>query len=159
DNLPLHELTVSELDAIKQAALTRAVALEVGTRGLEVEHLAQYIAITERLGARALRTVLSGNMCGAEELTRAEDSIRQVLRELQQRNVVLALENNEAFSAAEFAGLMRRISNPRVGICLDTANSLGRPEPLQTVLRHLAPHAVMLHAKDYDINRIPTRMG
>ncbi len=46
-----------------------------------------------------------------------------------------------------------------MGICLDTANSLGRPETLQTVVENLAEHAVVLHAKDYDIRRIDTRMG
>ena len=73
---------------------------------------------------------------------------------LHQHGVTLALENNEAFSGSEFDGLMRRIASPRVGICLDTANTLGRPETLEAVLEHLAEHAVMLHAKDYDIRRI-----
>jgi sugar phosphate isomerase/epimerase len=89
----------------------------------------------------------------------AEEGIRHVLPGLDRQGVTLALENNEAFSAAEFAGLMRRIASPRVGICLDTANSLGRPETLETVVRHLAEYAVVLHAKDYDIRRIDTRMG
>jgi sugar phosphate isomerase/epimerase len=72
---------------------------------------------------------------------------------------ILRTENNEAFSALEFAGIITRIASPHVGICLDTANSLGRPETLQTVVEHLAEHAVVLHAKDYDIRRIDTRMG
>ena len=78
---------------------------------------------------------------------------------LDQQDVILALENNEAFSAEEFAGLIQQLASPRVGICLDTANSLGRPETLATVVEHLAEHTVMLHAKDYDIRRIDTRMG
>ena len=85
--------------------------------------------------------------------------IRHALPQLDQQGVTLALENNEAFSAPEFAGLMRRIASPRVGICLDTANSLGRPETLKTVVEHLAEYAVVLHAKDYDIRRIDTRLG
>jgi sugar phosphate isomerase/epimerase len=89
----------------------------------------------------------------------AEAGIRQILPALERTGVTLALENNEAFSAAEFAGLMLRIASPRVGICLDTANSLGRPEMLETVVDKLAEHAVVLHAKDYDIRRTDTRMG
>jgi sugar phosphate isomerase/epimerase len=42
---------------------------------------------------------------------------------------------------------------------MDTANSLGRPEVLETVVEHLAPHAIVLHVKDYNIRRIDTRMG
>ncbi len=159
DNLPLHEVPDSELDRLRQTACARGLTLEAGTRGLDPEHLARYVTIARRIGARVLRTVLSGSLLGPEQMAGAEDGIRQVLPLLHQQGVTLALENNEAFSAPEFDGLMRRIASPRVGICLDTANSLGRPETLETVVEHLAEHAVMLHAKDYDIRRIDTRMG
>jgi 3-oxoisoapionate decarboxylase len=159
DNLPLHELPEPELDRLKKAARARGLTLEAGTRGFEPEHLARYIMIAQRIGARVLRTVLSGNRCGAEQMAMAEEGIRHVLPALRQQGVTLALENNEAFSAAEFAGLVRRIASPLVGICLDTANSLGRPETLETVVQRLAEHTVVLHAKDYEVRRIDTRMG
>jgi hypothetical protein len=60
---------------------------------------------------------------------------------------------------AQIACVIRRIASPHGGICLDTANSLGRPELLETVVEHLADLAVVLHAKDYDIRRVDTRMG
>jgi len=159
DNLPLHEVPESELDHLRETAGAYGLTLEAGTRGLDPEHLQRYVMIARRIGARLLRTVLSGSLCGAEQMAKAEGGIRQVLSVLHQQGVTLALENNEAFSAAEFAGLMRRIASPQVGICLDTANSLGRPETLETVVEHLAEHTVMFHAKDYDIRRIDTRMG
>jgi sugar phosphate isomerase/epimerase len=159
DNMPLHELPDSDLDRLREAARARGLRLECGTRSLNPEHLARYIGITHRIGARLLRTVLSGSLCGPEQLTAAETGIRQILPMLDREGVTLALENNEAFSAAEFAMLIRRVASPRVGICLDTANSLGRPETLETVVEQLAEHAVVLHAKDYDIRRVDTRMG
>jgi 3-oxoisoapionate decarboxylase len=159
DNLPLHEIPETELDRLREAAGAHRLTLEVGTRGIDPEHLAQYAGIAHRIGARVLRTVLSGSLCGPEQLAAAEVGIRQALPALEQKGVTLALENNEAFSAEQFGGLTRRIASPRVGICLDTANSLGRPETLETVVERLAEHAVVLHAKDYDIQRIDTRMG
>src|SRR6202035_3578671 len=48
---------------------------------------------------------------------------------------------------------------PSRRFCLDAANSLGRPETFRTVVENLAEHAVVFHAKDYDIRRIDTRMG
>jgi sugar phosphate isomerase/epimerase len=159
DNLPLDQLAHSELDRLRDMAFSHGLALEVGTRGADPDHLRRYTALARRLNARVLRTVLAGSMCGQEEMRAAEDGIRQVLGDLERRQVTLALENNEAFSAAEFASLIMRIASPLVGICLDTANSLGRPELLETVVEHLAPHTVMLHAKDYDIRRVGTRMG
>jgi sugar phosphate isomerase/epimerase len=159
DNLPLHELPDTKLDRLREAAGARGLTLEVGTRGLNPEHLARYAAIAHRIGARVLRTVLSGRLCGPDQMAKAEAELRRVLSELERQDITLALENNEAFSAAEFASIIRRIASPRVGICLDTANSLGRPELLETVVEHLADLAVMLHAKDYDICRVETRMG
>jgi 3-oxoisoapionate decarboxylase len=159
DNLPLHELPDTELDRLREAACARGLTLEVGTRALDPEHLLRYVAIAHRIGARVLRTVLSGSLCGPQQLAEAEASIRQILPALERQDVTLAFENNEAFSAAEFAGIIHRIGSPIVGICLDTANSLGRPETVQTVVENLAEYAVMLHAKDYDIRRIDTRMG
>ena len=159
DNLPLHELPDQELDQLREAAAARGLVLEAGTRSLDVEHLTRYISITHRIGARILRTVLSGSLFGPQQLAAAEAAILKVLPPLERQGVTLALENNEAFSAAEFAGIVTRIASPHVGICLDTANSLGRPETLQTVVENLAEHAVVLHAKDYDIRRIDTRMG
>ena len=159
DNLPLHELPVPELDRLRDAARSRKLTLEAGTRGFDPEHLARYVVIAHRIGARVLRTVISGSLCGSEEMAAVENGIRQVLSALEKHDVTLALENNEAFSAEEFAGIIRRLASPRVGICLDTANSLGRPETLATVVEHLAEHTVMFHAKDYEIRRIDTRMG
>lgn len=159
DNLPLHQLQASELEQLRETACARGLTLEVGTRGGEPENLARYIAIAERIGAKILRTVLSGSMCSLQQLSAAESSIRRVLPELERNGVALAIENNEAFSAAEFAGIVRRIASPYVGVCMDTANSLGRPETLETVVEHLADLALVLHVKEYDIRRVDTRMG
>jgi sugar phosphate isomerase/epimerase len=144
---------------MRQVARARGLVLEAGTRGLEPDHLANYIAIGQRIGAQILRTVLSGSLLGSDQLLAAEANVQKILPHLDEAGLTLAIENNEAFSAAEFAALIKRLNSPRVGICLDTANSLGRPETLKTVVEALAPHAIELHAKDYDIRRVDTRMG
>jgi 3-oxoisoapionate decarboxylase len=159
DNMPLTELGDVELDQLSREAADRGLVLEVGTRGLEPEHLVRYITVAYRLGARALRTVLAGSLLGAEHLAGAESAIRRLLRDLERHEVRLALENNEAFSAAQYSELMERIAHPLVGMCIDTANSLGRPELLETTVSRLSRYAVMLHAKDFDIQRVDTRMG
>jgi 3-oxoisoapionate decarboxylase len=159
DNLPLHDLEDAELDRLREAACGRGLTLEAGTRSVEPEHLARYVEIAKRIGACVLRTVVSGSLCSPEEMAAVEAKVRQVVPALERQGVTLAFENNESFSATEFAGLMHRVASPNVGICLDTANSLGRPETLRTVVETLAEYAVVLHAKDYDIRRIDTRMG
>jgi 3-oxoisoapionate decarboxylase len=137
DNLPLHTLTEPELAHLAEAARRHGIALEVGTRGLDRDHLVRYIDIAAQVRARALRTVLPGAMLAADDVATAEMAIRAVIGALDKHNVTLALENNEAFSALQYSQLTQRISGPHVGICLDTANSVGRPEPLQTLVDQL----------------------
>ena len=48
------------------------MTLEVGTRGLNPEHVERYVAIAHRIGARVLRTVLSGSLCGPDRIAQAE---------------------------------------------------------------------------------------
>jgi sugar phosphate isomerase/epimerase len=55
--------------------------------------------------------------------------------------------------------MMEAIGSERVGVCLDTANSLGAGEGIREVAQVLAPHTVNLHIKDYTIERLPYLMG
>lgn len=159
DNAPLESFGPSELADLRRHAERSSITLEVGTRGLDVEHVLRYVGIASELGAPRLRTVISGSHRGRAELLAVQQSLAAIVPELERHGVVLALENNEAFSAAEFAELASAAASPQVGICLDTANSLGRAEPLDVVVDRLAAHTVMLHLKDYEIERIDTRMG
>jgi sugar phosphate isomerase/epimerase len=159
DNLPLDQLDDGELNRLGAAAAERGMALEVGTRSLEPGNLSRYIETANRVGARSLRTVLSGARREAGDIPAVAAAIGRLLPELDHHGVQLAVENNEVCAAADYAAIIRELSTPSVGICLDTANSLGRPELLETVLDQLATHTVMLHAKDYHLERIDTRMG
>ena len=44
-------------------------------------------------------------------------------------------------------------------MCLDTANSIGAGEGLETVFRELGPLTVNLHIKDFQVVRVPHQMG
>ena len=46
-----------------------------------------------------------------------------------------------------------------VGVCLDTANSLGAGEGLSEVVRVLSPYVLNLHIKDVIIERVDHMMG
>lgn len=55
--------------------------------------------------------------------------------------------------------MLKRLDSPHVGICLDTANSLGCTEGLETLLRVLGRWVVNLHVKDIRVRRLPHRRG
>jgi sugar phosphate isomerase/epimerase len=55
--------------------------------------------------------------------------------------------------------MIEKADSDRVGVCLDTANSLGAGEGIESVAAVLAPLTVNLHIKDFGIERVPHGMG
>lgn len=71
----------------------------------------------------------------------------------------LGIENHDRFPAATLREMVENAGSDRIGVCLDTANSLGAGEGLDTVLRELGPLTLNLHIKDFHIARVPYLMG
>ena len=72
---------------------------------------------------------------------------------------ILAIENHDRFPARVLREVVESAGSSRVGVCLDTANSLGAGEGLEEVARALAPLVVNLHLKDFRIARAQHQMG
>jgi sugar phosphate isomerase/epimerase len=158
DNLPLHAVDDAALEAFAARARAQHVAIETGARGLTSEHLQRYLAISRRLDARLLRFVID-----ATNYEPSVDTIAAIIREalpaLRDANVTLGLENHDRLPCTSLRRLVDAIASEHVGICLDTANSLGAGEGIHEVLHHLAPVCVNLHVKDFAIERVPYLMG
>ena len=158
DNLPLHKLTPAELRDLRRAAERRGIGLQTGTRGVLPEHLLPYLEISNQLGAKVVRTVSHASR-GKPHITEVRQWMEQILPQFEHAGVAIALENNEAHRISDFAWLVRELNSPSLGICIDTANSLGALETTDRVVEVLAPYTTVLHVKDFDIRRIDTRMG
>jgi sugar phosphate isomerase/epimerase len=125
------------------AARAAGVELELGTRGTHPDHLARYLRYAEELGARLLRTMVTGPTWGLSE----------VLPRFERSGVTIALENYEQISTTELVGIVQRIAHPNLGICLDPGNSVAALELPEQVIERLAPHVVNLHVKDFKFAR------
>lgn len=158
DNLPLHSFTSAALDTLARRARERNTAVETGARGLTEEHLHRYIEISQRLDARLMRFVVD-----ATDYEPSVDTlvgiIRNALPALHAARLTLGIENHDRLPCATLRRLMDTIDDANVGICLDTANSLGAGEGIHEVLHHLGPVCVNLHLKDFAIERLPYLMG
>lgn len=158
DNWPLHELSIDSLTALHERAVQEKITLEIGARGMTETHLHRYVTLAGQLNSRLLRFVID-----APGYQPPVDQIIQLLREvvptLDRAGLTLGLENHDRLLAGEFADIIDRVASSRVGICLDTANSLGAGEGLTEVVRTLAPHTVNLHLKDVGIRRLPHQQG
>ena len=158
DNLPLHRLAGDELDALARHARGAGVILEVGQQGSDTTLLATYLDIAARLDAGLVRLALDAADADIEQATLVA-GLRRAVPEAEARGVTLAIENHFGFPSARLAELVDAVGSERVGVCLDVANSICAGEwPRETVER-LAPYAVSLHLKDYDIVPDPYGVG
>ena len=158
DNLPLHKLSDTELTELANRAKTLSIAIEVGTRGIERDHLLTYLRMAERLESPILRTlaVIPGKEPEVDEVI---DRLKPIISEFESRKITLAIENHDQLPAPALAEIIERLDSDYAGICLDTVNSFGALEGTEVVVNTLAPYVVNLHVKDFVIYRATHMMG
>lgn len=158
DNCPLDVLSHSELHRLSNYAASNCVELEVGTRGIKTPQLLKYIEIAEVLKSKLLRVVIDS--AGHEpEFDEIVGLIRTVLPLLEEKDIVLGIENHGRFKSDVFAKIVETLDSPKVGIVLDTVNSFACEENTAQVMDALAKHTVNYHIKDFKIERIKNLMG
>lgn len=158
DNLPLDRLSSDELRALSRRAAELDIALEPGTSGIAPEHLHRYVQLASRLGSPILRVVIDtpNHTPGPAEVV---STLREVLPEFERAGVILAIENHDRFESAVLLDILQQAGSSHLGICFDTANSIGCLESAERVLETLGPHIVNVHVKDYALFRPPHHKG
>jgi sugar phosphate isomerase/epimerase len=157
-NLPLDRLPEAELDRFIQTAKDWGIQLELGTRGLDIDHLIRQAALAQRMGATLIRTLPEINGEYATDVHSLLPAIRAILPMLAGEGLQLAIENGR-IPAGDVRWLLDEISSPNAGVVLDMVNSLAVPEGWKEVTRQLAPHTMCVHYKDFTIRRAWHMMG
>lgn len=158
DNLPLHNFSASELSEIKDYAEKSGIRIEVGSRKMTASNLSEYIALAAFFNSPILRFVIDGP--GFEPSKEEIDQIiKNAIPDLEQNGTILALENHDRFSAVEYREIIENADSSWVGICLDSVNSMGAGDDINTIIKVLAPLTVNLHMKEFMISRISHQMG
>jgi sugar phosphate isomerase/epimerase len=174
DNMPLHALSAATLGDLERQARALGLDIEVGTRGIAPDHLLAYLRLAVRAGSPILRVVVDTpdhadrNRDRNRDRGPSEDEIVATLSGLmpdfEREGVVLAIENHDRHTAAQYVSMLERIASPSiarrcVGVCLDTANSFGALEGPAVVVETLAPWTVNVHVKDFVVARFPHNLG
>jgi len=156
-NLPLDKLSETKLDEFIQKAREWNITLELGTRGLDYEHLVKQVGLARKMGSDLLRTVpeLAGKPAEAEDIPRYFNQIRPLL---ESSGVRLAIENS-VIPATDLRHAIEKARSPYLGVVLDTTNSLAVPEGWKYITEILAPHVMCLHLKEFIIKRVWHKMG
>jgi sugar phosphate isomerase/epimerase len=157
DNLPLHSRS-TDIGGLARRARAGGVDIEVGTNGIDSDHLLRYLEIAVAVGSPLLRIVVdtADHHPGAAEVV---DRLGALRDQFASAGVTLAIENHDRFPATELAGIVGALGADWTGVVLDTVNSFGALEGPDVVIRTLAPLAVNVHVKDFVITRPAHRMG
>lgn len=158
DNLPLDRLSQAALREFQQEAKRRGIQIEVGTRGIQPDHLDAYRKLAALFDSPILRVVIDA----PDHRPSIEETIallQESLAAFEAAGIRLAIENHDRFSVKDFIRILESLDSPYVGICLDTVNSFGALEGPEVVLEALAPWTINLHIKDFNIRRAEHMMG
>ena len=152
DYAPLETFDQARLAEVRLLADELGLALEVGTRGTEPGHLAEYLRLAVALGASLVRSMwTSGD--DRPDAVETDRRLRAVLPAYEAAGVTLALETYEQVSSTELVSLVRSIDSPNLGICLDPANTVAGLELPGDVTARCLPFVKNWHVKDFDFGR------
>jgi sugar phosphate isomerase/epimerase len=158
DNLPLETLALTELDKLFLYARSKNISIEMGGRGLTPEHTLKCLQTAERLHSPILRMVIDAHRF-EPDIPSIVSIIHELEPEFKSRDIKLSIENHDRFKAREFEKIIVDAGSDRVGICLDSVNSMGAGEGFNTVADILIPYTINLHIKDFTIFRVSHKMG
>jgi 3-oxoisoapionate decarboxylase len=158
DNLPLEALKANELDDLKEYAISKAISIEMGGRGLTPAHTIKCLEVAQKLDSPILRMVVDSPRF-EPDLQTIISIIRDIVPELKSKKIRLAIENHDRLKAREFEKIIQSVGSEMVGICLDSVNSMGAGEGFETVCDILIPITFNLHVKDFVIFRASHKMG
>jgi len=161
NNIDLLSLTESDLNQVKQAAKRGKVAIEIGGVGIEPVYLKRMLKIAQVLEAKSLRTIIpcGNNSCDCYEFGDIIDVLSQSIGEFEDNEIQLLIENHDRYSSIEYRKIIESIGSKSLGICFDSANSLGNTEHFRESFGILKDYILCAHYKEYCIDRIDTKMG
>jgi sugar phosphate isomerase/epimerase len=157
-NLRLEEYPIAEIENFIQKANDWGITLELGTRGLDYDHLVKQISLAKQMNAKLIRTLPEIKGQYATDAKQIPVVLRQIIPILERERIKLAIENGKT-PAADLREALDKLHSPCVGIVLDMVNSLAVPEGWKEVTRLLAPHTMCVHYKDFIIKRHWHMMG
>lgn len=158
DNIPLISYSSEELVDIKKYAISKGVEIVVGMQRMTADNVMDHISIAEILGSPFLRVMVDEKdyYPSSEECV---SIIKEVVPELEKRNIALAIENHDRFSVEIFRDIIIKSGSDYVKICLDTVNSYGATESIEKAAKILGPYAINLHLKEFCVQKMWHNMG
>ncbi len=147
DNLDLKSI---DWPLLASKAKSNGIELQIGNMG-GPEDVIYAANVANMIGSPIVRFVIGPSFV-AQSVSEVADDFRDAARICQENGARLALENHDFFAAKELAQIIDQIGHG-CAANLDTANSLSTLEGTESIVMHLGPKSICLHAKDIAIER------
>lgn len=152
DYAPLEKFTEAELEQNALKAKELNLTIELGTRGVEPDHLKRYLELAKTFDAKLVRSMIF-SATSRPTLEESVHLLKQVMPSYEAANVQLALETYEQVATADLVLLVKKVNSPNLGICLDPANVVARLEKPVDCVDAAAPFVKNIHVKDFAFSR------
>jgi 3-oxoisoapionate decarboxylase len=148
----VESMSPARLRGLRDQAADLGITLELGTRGISLEHLERYRELAGALGVRFVRSMLhtAGHKPSPDEAT---GLLRRAVPRYRDQGVTLGLETYEQVPTSDLLTVIRGVDSPHLGVCLDPANCVARLEMPAYVVGEVAPYVVNMHVKDFTFTR------
>jgi 3-oxoisoapionate decarboxylase len=128
----------------------------------DISPLVNAIELAHRLGARVVRTTISGMLEGdrrefglggwQQYLAELVAPLRQAMELATRYELPVGLENHQDACAEELMWLCESVDSPLLGVTMDVANALAVGETPQAFAAKVMPRLKHVHLKDYTIH-------
>lgn len=152
DYAPLLSMSDADIDSSAAEARNLGLKIELGTKGIAPEHLAEFLRLAGRFDAELVRSMVYSPDF-RPSLDEASDILTGVMPSFEAAGVTLALETYEQVPTTELVGLVERVGSDRLGICLDPANVVAGLELPKDAVERCAPLTRNVHVKDFAFAR------
>lgn len=154
DPMHLESNKADDVLKIKAKADEKGLFVENGIMSVDTDDILSGIQVCQLLDSPILRTFIGFDRFSPitnikRELDDARLSIVRALKDLQETDIYLAIENHGDVTSEELVDLVLDVGDPHVGICLDIGNSLCVLEDPMQAFERMLPHVLTTHFKDY----------
>lgn len=150
DNMPLDQYSEADHHRLYEVAREKGLILELGTQSFDAHEVDRYLEIGKRLHSSIMRVALDAADSHIPVAELAEQ-FRPRVDKARAAGMKIAIENHFNYPSPQMVDLLDAVNDDHLGVCLDVANSICANEWPEDTIKMLAPYAINLHLKDYEI--------